>query len=116
MNKQIYTLHRWHNPEGDMADLHFDFRTCEGTVREVIMAIISIEKAFRCYYNPRANVDDRVLVEKQVDSFLKTHFIQYRNYFSFAKENPGNHAYVSFTHLMEDEQYDDLTVMGFKRK
>ena len=116
MNKQIYTLHKWHNGEGDDKDLQFDFRTSRGTVEEVIMALISVEKMFRCYYDPIATKEDKVLVDKIVDAFLKKHFLQYRNYCSFTSENPAKPAYMYYTHVMEDEQYDDLTILGLKRK
>ncbi|MDR2177942.1 MAG: SpoIIE family protein phosphatase [Treponema sp.] len=115
MNRENYTLHKWHNPEGD-SDLDFDFTMCRGTVEEVIMALVSVEKMFRCYKNPKAGEDSRVLVDKKLDSFLKTHFVQYRVYCSRTRENAGNDAYMYYTHLNEDEQYDDLTILGIKRK
>ena len=116
MNKDIYKLHKWHNPEGDDKDLTFDFTFSKGSVEEVIMAMVSVEKMFRCYQSPKAIEDNRVLVDKVVDKYLKEHFQQYRNYCSFLKENPGNDAYMYYTHIMEDDQYDDLTILGIKRK
>ncbi|MDR0876854.1 MAG: SpoIIE family protein phosphatase [Treponema sp.] len=115
MNRETYTLHKWHNPEGD-TDLTFDFSDCEGRVEEVIMAMVSVEKMFRCYKNPKADDDSRVLVDRKVDEFLKTHFLQYRTYCSYTRENPGNDAYLYYTHVKEDDQYDDLTILGIKRK
>ncbi|MDR0732401.1 MAG: SpoIIE family protein phosphatase [Treponema sp.] len=115
MNRKTYTLHKWHNPEGD-TELVFDFTMCRGTVEEVIMALVSVEKMFRCYKNPRAGEDSRVLVDKKLDKFLKTHFVQYRSYCSRTRENTGNDAYMYYTHVKEDEQYDDLTILGIKRK
>jgi len=116
MSKQVYTLHKWHNPEGDDKDLQFDFSSCHGSVEEVIMAMVSVEKMFRCYMNPKATEDNRVLVEKSIDAFLKEHFMQYRQYCSFIRGNPGNDAYMYYTNVEEDEQYDDLTILGIKRK
>jgi len=116
MNKQVYTLHKWHNPEGEEKDLKFDFTYSEGTVKEVIMAMVSVEKMFRCYRDPNSKEDDRVLVDKTVDVFLKEHFFQYRDYCSFTKEAPGNDAYMYYTNVKEDDQYDDLTILGIKRK
>jgi HAMP domain-containing protein len=115
MNRQTYILHKWHNPEGG-ADLGFDFTNCRGTVEEVIMALVSVEKMFRCYRNPKAGEDNRVLVDKKLDAFLKSHFVQYRTYCSRTRENAGNDAYMYYTHVNEDEQYDDLTILGIKRK
>ncbi|MDR2747443.1 MAG: SpoIIE family protein phosphatase [Treponema sp.] len=115
MNREVYTLHKWHNPEGN-TDLSFDFTTCQGQVEEAIMALVSVEKIFRCYKNPKAGEDSRVLVDRKLDAFLKTHFFQYRNYCSRTRENPGNDSYMYYTHLNEDEQYDDLTILGISRK
>jgi hypothetical protein len=57
-----------------------------------------------------------VLVDRVVDVFLKEHFLQYRDYCSFTLENPVNPAYMYYTHIMEDEQDDDLTILGIRRK
>ena len=116
MNKQVYTLHKWHNPEGDKNDLVFDFSNCKGNEEDVIMAMVSVEKMFRCYKDKNTSVDDRVLVDKKIDAFLKEHFLQYRTYCSFIREIPGDSAYLYYTHLKEDEKYDDLTILGIKRK
>jgi hypothetical protein len=116
MNRQVYTLHKWHDPEGDDKDLLFDFRKSQRSVEEVIMAMVAVEKMFRCYYTPNATEDDKVEVDKTLDAFLKKHFLQYRNYCSFAKENPNNSSHLYYTNVMEDEQYDDLSIMGVLRK
>jgi hypothetical protein len=114
MNKRIYTLHKWHNGEGK--DLQFDFRFSSGGVEDVIMALISVEKMFRCYYNPKTAVESRVLVDRIVDAFLKKYFLQYREYCSFTEKSPVNPAYMYYLNIMEDEQSDDLTILGLKRK
>ncbi|MDR1025295.1 MAG: SpoIIE family protein phosphatase, partial [Treponema sp.] len=116
MNRQTYSLHKWHNPEQFGSDLRFDFTMCRGTVEEVIMALVSVEKIFRCYKDPRSGEDSRVLVDRKLDTFLATHFFQYRTYCSRTRENTGNNSYMYYTHLNEDEQYDDLTILGIKRK
>ncbi|MDR1058852.1 MAG: SpoIIE family protein phosphatase [Treponema sp.] len=116
MNRGVYTLHKWHNPEGENTDLTFDFTTCDGKVEEVIMSMVSVEKMFRGYRNPAFTDENRVLVDKKIDGYLKTHFLQYRTYCSYTRENPGNDAYMYYTRLKEDDQYDDLTILGIKRK
>ena len=115
MAREVYKLHKYHNPE-DSGDLQFDFTSCEGRVEDVIMALVSAEKMFRCYKNPNVGEDSRVLVDKKVDEFLKNHFLQYRRYCSHTREFPENPAYMYYTHVNEDEQYDDLTILGIKRK
>jgi serine phosphatase RsbU (regulator of sigma subunit) len=116
MAREVYTLHKFHNPEEDSGDLQFDFTACEGNVEDVIMAMVSAEKMFRCYKPPNTGEDSRVLVDKKVDEFLKKHFLQYRRYCSHTREYPENPAYMYYTHVKEDEQYDDLTILGIKRK
>jgi serine phosphatase RsbU (regulator of sigma subunit) len=116
MNTQVYTLHKYHNPEGEDNDLTFDFTSCKGKVEEAIMAMVGVEKIFRMYKNPSAGEDARVLVDKKVDEYLRQHFRQYRDYCYDTKENPGNDAYLYYTNVKEDEQYDDLTILGIKRK
>jgi hypothetical protein len=80
------------------------------------MALVSVEKMFRLYKDPKAGEGSRVLVDKKVDAFLKNHFFQYRSYCSYSQENPGNDTSMYYTHLKEDEQYDDLTILGISRK
>jgi hypothetical protein len=115
MNRRVYSLYKYHNPEGDL-ELRFDFSSCEGLVEEAIMAMVSVEKMFRLYKDPAATGDNRVLVDKKADEFLKAHFAQYRNYCSETREYSENATYMYYTHVMEDPQYDDLTILGIKRK
>jgi serine phosphatase RsbU (regulator of sigma subunit) len=116
MNKKLYTLHKWHNPEGDEKELTFDFSSCDGSVANVIKAVVSVEKIFRCYKSPLFSEEDQVLVDKTVDAFLKEYFLQYRHYCSYIRDVTGNSAYIHYTHIRDDEQYDDLTLLGIKRK
>jgi len=115
MAKEVYTLRKFHNPEGEV-ELQFDFSTCDGRVEDVIMAMVSVEKMFRCYKPANAGEESRVLVDKKVDEFLKGHFLQYRKYCLHTREFPENPAYMYYTHVKEDEQYDDLTILGIIRK
>ncbi|MDR0709027.1 MAG: SpoIIE family protein phosphatase [Spirochaetaceae bacterium] len=115
MNQRTYSLYKYHNAEGEQA-LHFDFTTCEGTVEEAVTALVSVEKIFRIYKNPSAGEDDRVLVDREVDKFLKAHFLQYRTYCTKSMKSGENNAYLYYTHIMEDPQYDDLTIVGIMRK
>jgi len=115
MANKVYTLKKYHNPEGDI-ELRFDFSACKGSAEEVIMALVSAEKMFRCYKNPKGGEKSRVPVDKKVDSFLKNHFPQYNQYCINTKEDPENETYMYYTHVKEDEQYDDLAILGIKRK
>ncbi|GHV82839.1 hypothetical protein AGMMS50212_01790 [Spirochaetia bacterium] len=115
MNRQLYTLYKYHNPLGEI-EYHFDFTNCKGTVEEVIMGMVSVEKVFRMYKNPNAGEDSRVLVDSKVNSFLKEHFTEYHKFLQNTENNPENPMYIYYTHIEEDEQYDDLTILGVNRK
>jgi HAMP domain-containing protein len=111
MNKRKYTLYKYHNPLGEV-DYNFDFSACRGTVEEVIMAMVSVEKVFRMYKKPDAGDDVRVLVDGKVNSFLRDYFLEYRVYCK-PLNHPENPMYMYYAGIYEDEQYDDLTILGF---
>jgi hypothetical protein len=113
MNRGRYKLYKYHNPAGEQT-LDFDYAACRGTTEELVMAMVSAEKVFRMYKNPNAGDEARVLVDRKVDAFLKKHFLQYSHYCSRAipAETPGYRYYLG---VQEDEQYDDLTILGIKR-
>jgi serine phosphatase RsbU (regulator of sigma subunit) len=115
MNRGTYSLYKYHNAEGEQA-LRFDFAACEGTMEEAVSALVSVEKIFRIYKHPAAGEEDRVPVDRKVDEFLKGHFLQYRTYCTKSKAAGENSAYLYYTHVREDPQYDDLTIVGIKRK
>ncbi|MDR2803676.1 MAG: SpoIIE family protein phosphatase [Treponema sp.] len=114
MNKDIYRLYKYHNPLGEI-EYEFDFSSCRGTIEEVIMALVSIEKVFRMYKNPDASENERVLVDGKVNSFLRDYFLQYR-VFCKVKNLPEKPMYVYYAGMNEDEQYDDLTILGMHWK
>ncbi|MDR0637763.1 MAG: SpoIIE family protein phosphatase [Spirochaetaceae bacterium] len=114
MNRGSYQLYKYHNPEGE-GTLDFDYAACAGTTEDLIMAMVCAEKVFRMFKNPNAGDEDRVLVDQKVDAFLKKHFIQYPLYCARTApaEIPG---YLYYLGVQEDEQYDDLTILGVQRK
>ncbi|MDR2343152.1 MAG: SpoIIE family protein phosphatase [Spirochaetaceae bacterium] len=114
MNKREYKLYKYHNPLGEIK-YHFDFSACRGTIEEVIMAMVSIEKIFRMYKRPDAGDDVRVLVDGKVNSFLRDYFLEYRIYCK-PMDYPENPMYMYYTGISEDEQYDDLTILGLHWK
>ncbi|MDR2444306.1 MAG: SpoIIE family protein phosphatase, partial [Spirochaetaceae bacterium] len=110
MNKSEYTLYKYHNPLGEVY-YHFDFSACRGVIEEVIMAMVSIEKVFRMYERPDTGDDERVLVDGKINSFLRDYFLEYRVYCD-VHNHPENPMYVYYDGMNEDEQYDDLTILG----
>jgi serine phosphatase RsbU (regulator of sigma subunit) len=112
-----FRLIKHHNPVPE-EPLQFDFSKCRGTVEETVLALVAVEKVFRLYTDPSAGPDDRVYVDKRIDAFLREHFPLFPKYFSHpltgGEETPPDA--VAYTHLKEDEQYDDLTILAVRKK
>lgn len=115
LSRGRYELVKYHSSD-PAARFTFDFGRCEGSVEDAIMALVSVEKVFRLFKDPKAQEDIRVLVDRKVDAFLSVVFDQYREYASRKKEHGEYEEYVYYTHLREDEQYDDLTILGIRQK
>ncbi|AEJ19202.1 SpoIIE family protein phosphatase [Gracilinema caldarium] len=114
-NRRLFILEKYHNPDSEQK-LVFDFTTCQGTITEAVMALVSVEKIFRLYKDPACRPDERILVDKKIDEFLKAHFKQYGFYIQEKMENAQQKEYLYYMGLREDEQYDDLTILGIRRK
>ncbi|NLJ09058.1 MAG: SpoIIE family protein phosphatase [Treponema sp.] len=114
-NRQQFILEKYHNPDSEQK-LVFDFTNCQGTITEAVMALVSVEKIFRLYKAPDVKGDERVLVDKKVDEFLAAHFRQYGYYVQQKFDNPQQKEYLYYMGIREDEQYDDLTILGIRRK
>lgn len=113
-----FRLEKTGNPVPDEV-LSFDYSACEGSLEEVILALVSAEKLFRLYPDPKATEKNQVLVDAKIDAFLEKHFEQYRIYLKDKRrDNPdADHPeYVVYAGIAEDDQYDDLTLMAIKRK
>ena len=114
-NRRRYVLTKYHNPlPGE--ELAFDFTRCKGSVEEAVLAMVSVEKVFRLVPDPSATVRDHVFVDRNIDRFLKEHFVQYSRYFARPVDSGEIGDTIEFTHLKEDEQYDDLTILAIRRK
>ena len=96
----------------------FNFSTCTGSLEEQVIALVAAEKVFRMYLDPNATDKDSVLVDARIDAFLAAHFDQYRLYCAKSKPNPDveHPEYLVYEGLKEDDQYDDLTILGIQRK
>ncbi len=115
MNRGEYRLVKYHNPIPD-EELVFDFSTCEGTVDEAVMALVAVERVFRLYPDPEAGLEDRIVIDAKVNDFLLEHFLQYDKYFNHLIEQDETSGIILFSHLKEDEQYDDLTILAIKKR
>ncbi|MGP1576037.1 MAG: SpoIIE family protein phosphatase [Treponema sp.] len=96
--------------------MDFDFSTCNGTIEDAVMALISIEKVFRMYKDDTAHSFDCVQVDKKIDTFLSKYFLQYDMYCKEKEPHPIYDEYFYYKHIKEDIQYDDLTILGIARR
>ena len=112
--KGKYRLVRHHTPT--VEDLTFDFSSCEGNLKESVLALIAVEKIFRIYQGPNIGQDDKVNVDKHMNAFLSEHFDQYSLYFNNPVDGDDQSSNVQFSYLTEDEQYDDLTILAIKKR
>jgi serine phosphatase RsbU (regulator of sigma subunit) len=117
-SKGSYTLVRKNVPD-QQEKLDFDFSSCEATARSAVLALVGVEKIFRLYLDPSKTdpnkEDQKVAVDAEIDTFLKEHFLQYQQFFSHPA-GPGKEPNsITFTHLLQDEQYDDLTLLVVRK-
>ena len=92
-----------------------------GTIEEAVTALIAVEKVFRLYPHPAAGPQDIIRVDRKIDDFLKKYFKEYSSYFSHPIERKAisqddAQLYSFYSHMREDHQYDDLTVLGILKK
>lgn len=114
MNKGRYTLKKVNAKiEGDLT---FDFSTCSGNAEESTLALMAVEKIFRMYPDPEAGWDDIVSVDRKIDVFLQKHFNQYTMYNHHPVAPVEESEYVTYSHVREDDQYDDLTILTIRKK
>ena len=114
-SRGIYELRRHHDPTpGERYE--FDFSGCLGTVGEAVLALIAVQQVFRLYLDPSAGPGDVIHVDASVDEFLKKHFKQYGLYFGHPTGRADDPGHVVFSHVKEDAQYDDLTILALRRK
>lgn len=113
--KKKFSLSKYHNPVPN-EQLDFDFTNCDPTAKNAIMALVSVEKIFRIY-KPLAPKDtDKIKVDRKIDSFLRQHFLQYSNYCMNHSDVPNEPCFVYYEGVLEDPQYDDLTLIGIKKE
>jgi hypothetical protein len=109
-----FKLEKYHNPDPD-EEITFDFSTCEGTVEEAVLGVLSVEKLFRTYRDAATGPENTITVDRQIDGFLQKHFVQYSLFFQQPLDQENGGAYVTYGGLKEDGQYDDLTILGIKK-
>ncbi|MCX7030459.1 MAG: SpoIIE family protein phosphatase [Spirochaetes bacterium] len=108
-----YRLVRHHTISRE--DLEFDFSGCTGTVKEAVLALVCVEKVFRVYRDALTGPGHLVYMESKVDEFLRNHFRQYDELFRHRVDDGKQSGTAAFSHLKEDPQYDDLTLLVVRR-
>jgi serine phosphatase RsbU (regulator of sigma subunit) len=114
-NKGRFELVRNHNPIPD-EKIVFDFSTCRGTAQEIVLAMAAADRVYRMIPDPRLGEENKIEIESKIADFLKEHFLQYNRYLSHQLDVQKETGQVTFTHAMEDNQADDLTILVLKRK
>ncbi len=114
-NREKFRLVKHYNPVPD-EELTFNFSNCKGSSEEAVLALVSVEKVFRLYQGSKAGRSDKVVVDKKIDEFLRIYFDQYRKYFANPIETGDKLPVKTYSHIKEDEQYDDLTVLGIRKR
>ncbi|MBB6479166.1 SpoIIE family protein phosphatase [Spirochaeta isovalerica] len=115
LNGEKYELIKHHNPFPD-DKLTFDFSGCYDSIEDGVMGLLAVEKIFRLFPDPNAGPGDRIMIYRKIDEFLRDHFDQYKEYFRYPVEHPEMPEYIYYTHLKENAQYDDLTVLAIRKK
>ena len=115
LQMKTYNLEQYHKPDPDI-QLSFDFSKGNGTMKEAVLALISVEKVNRLVPDPDAGPDDRIRIDNKIDEYLKVHFDQYRDYFKYPIPDEEYPEYTYYSHMKEDKQFDDLTILGIRKK
>ena len=114
-NKQKYILTKEDNPN-ESETLEFNFEKCEGTVKDTILALASLEKVYRLYKSDDVQATDYIKIDKKIDEFLSKYFNMYEYYAANKTEATELSNYIDYDLMLEDEQSDDLTLLAIKRK
>ncbi|TFG65225.1 MAG: HAMP domain-containing protein, partial [Spirochaetales bacterium] len=114
LNRSTFRFTKYHNPIPD-EEFIFDFSSCQGTVEEAVLGLVAVQNVFRLVKDPSAGTNDRVNIDFKVDGFIKKHFTQYSSYFAHPVEASTTSAAAVYSHLKQDEQYDDLTILSVRK-
>ena len=115
MNQRVYSLQKFRNPD-ENEQLIFDFSRMTVSLPNLILALMSVEKVFRLLPLPVLTSENRILIDKKIDDFLKNYFVQYNNYFHHPLPTEEHSLYRNYSHITEDSQYDDLTILAVAKK
>jgi len=112
---ESYQLTKSHNPF-PQKELTFNFSDCKESLASAVLGLMAIERIFRIFPDPKAGPEDRIMIERKIDDFLRRHFDQYKEYFKYPVDHPDFSEYIYYTHLKETVQYDDFAILAIKLK
>jgi serine phosphatase RsbU (regulator of sigma subunit) len=115
MNRQVYELKKFRNPAKE-EELIFDFSDLDTSLENLVIAVMSVEKVYRLVPLPDLTSENQIKIDKKIDDFLKQHFLQYGNYFHHQLPEEEKSLYRRYSHIYEDSQYDDLTILAVEKK
>lgn len=120
LKRGTFELTKALNPTPDER-LLFDFKNVEPSAASAVLGLMAVEKVFRLLPDPSATERDMVRVDRKIADFLRKHFTLYARYFRYEVPEDqlpetGRAEYVWFSHLREETQRDDLTILGVRRK
>ncbi len=97
-------------------ELILDFSGLPRNPETVALGMVAAATVFRIQPHPHGLGDRPVRVDRNIDNLLRQCFNRYARYFGHPlPDRDRDSQYVWFTHLLEDEQPDDLTVLIVRR-
>lgn len=97
-------------------ELVIDFSRIAVSPESVALGLASAATLWRIQRNPHGMGERSVRVDRNIDAFLRRTFNLYDSYFAHPlPDRDPQSQYVEFSHLIEDEQPDDLTVLMVRR-
>lgn len=115
LNRSTYVLTKFYNPNPG-EEFTFDFRSGTGSLREAVLAVMGLDKMFRIYRDSTTDENARIKVDRNIVEILRKHYVQFGDYFSHPVDDDGKSLQITFSHLREDDQFDDLTMLMVRKK
>ncbi len=114
--RREYRLERKNGKISKENNFIFDFSVLEGSTEDVVLALIAVERIFRLYINKEAGTGQRITLDVSIDMLLKNCLKQYEDFFSNPVELKDKSTKKTYSCLIEDKQFDDITVAAIQRK
>jgi HAMP domain-containing protein len=114
LTRSTYVMTKFYNPTPEEV-FTFDFHSGSGSLREAVYAVIGLDRMFRVYRDSTTDENSQIQMDRNVLEFLRKHYVEFDRYFTHPLDDDGKAPQIAYTHLAEDEQFDDLTILMVKR-